>query len=70
MIRLSSVTYAIRAQKLLERQRIKSYIRKLSRSSQTEGCGHGLEVYGDLSAVLGILAAAGIRVLDVWEEQG
>ena len=68
VIRLSSVTYSIRAQKLLERQGIKAYIRKLSQDRRSGGCGYGLEVYGHLPTILGQLSASGIRVLEVVEE--
>lgn len=65
IIRLSSVTYSIRAQKLLEQRGIKSYIRKLARGMQVSGCGYGLEVFGDVHTAVQILQTADIRVLEV-----
>ena len=64
VIRLTSVTYAVRAQKLLERHGISSTIRKFARSLHVNGCGYGIEVNQiDLYAAAGILDAAGIRTV-------
>ena len=65
IIRLSSVTYSIRAQKLLEQRGIKSYIKKLTKGLDVGGCGYGLEVHGDLDTAVNILRAADIRVIEV-----
>jgi hypothetical protein len=66
MIRLSSVTYAIRAQKQLERHGIKSYIRKQQVSKNTRGCGYGVEVHGSvLQTAQDIIREAGIRIYDI-----
>ena len=62
IIRLSSVTYAIRAQKMLERNGIKSFIRKHAASQISGGCGYGVEVRGDIRAARGILQNAGISI--------
>jgi hypothetical protein len=67
VIRLSSVTYAIRGQKLLEQRGIKSYMKKLTRGLHVKGCGHGLEIHGDVHAAVDILRRADIRVLEVAE---
>jgi hypothetical protein len=68
IIRLTSVTYAIRAQKLLERRGIRSHIKKLSQSLHVSGCGYGLSVSGDLHAVAQILTSAGIRIVETTED--
>lgn len=66
IIRLSSVTYAIRAQKLLEQSGIRSVIKKLARSLQVTGCGYGLEINTlDVNAAVAVLNASGIRILEV-----
>jgi len=67
LIRLTSVTYAIRAQKLLEGQGIRSTIKKFARSLQVDGCGYGIEIDKmDLDKAAEILKAAKIRVV-AWE---
>jgi hypothetical protein len=64
IIRLSSVTYAIRAQKLLEANGIKSYVRKRHGGKQTYGCGYSVEVHADaLYTAQDIIRAAGIRIV-------
>lgn len=66
IIRLSSVTYAIRAQKLLEQNGIRSVIKKLARSLQVTGCGYGLEINApDTGAATTILNTAGVRILEI-----
>lgn len=68
VIRLTSVTYAIRAQKLLEQHGIRSYIKKLVKSLSVHGCGYGLEIAGDLGTAMQIIQAAGIRIVEVVQE--
>jgi hypothetical protein len=66
LIRLSSVTYAIRAQKQLERHGIKSYIRKQQIGKNTRGCGYGVEIHSSVSQpAQDIIRAAGIRIYSV-----
>ena len=66
IIRLSSVTYAIRAQKQLERHGIKSYVRKQHVGTNTYGCGYGVEVHSNvLQQAQDIIRAAGIRILSI-----
>jgi len=67
IIRLSSVTYSIRAQKLLEQHGIKSYIKKLTKGLHLGGCGYGLEIIGDVAGAADILRCADIRVIDITE---
>ena len=69
IIRLTSVTYAIRAQKLLERQGMRSYIKKLASNMSEHGCGYGLEVDANqLQQALEEITKAGIRVVAIEEE--
>ncbi len=63
-IKLASVTYAIRAQKLLGFHGIKSAVKKFSLGLQSNGCGYGVEIntnYRD--SAVAILNGAGIRIL-------
>lgn len=69
IIRLTSVTYAMRAQKLLAQHGILSHVRKLAIHLNITGCGYGLEVVGDVRLAVQILSAAGIRVVQVTEEE-
>ncbi len=66
ILRLTSVTYAIRAQRLMEQRGIQAIVRKSTRSLHVRGCGYGIEVslaYVDIA--LEILNKFGIRVLEV-----
>lgn len=67
VIRLTSVTYAIRAQKLLEQRGIRAHVRKLQKSMSIHGCGYGLEIRANPDTAVQILQAAGIRVIEVAE---
>lgn len=68
VIRLTSVTYAIRAQKLLEQHGIRSYVKKLTNSMSVHGCGYGLEIIGDPDTAVQIIESAGIRIVEVSAE--
>lgn len=66
LIRLTSVTYAIRAQKLLDKQGIRVTVKKLARSLQVNGCGYGLEVSPmDLDAAVEAINSAEIRIIEI-----
>ena len=63
----NSITWAIRAQKLLNGQGIGSNIRKISKVGQSKGCAYGLDVKKDFSKALRILENSNIRIVDVIE---
>lgn len=66
VIRLTSVTYSIRAQKLLAQHGIKSYIKKLAKNINANGCGYGLEIsQQEVQSAYQILSSAGIRVVEI-----
>lgn len=66
VIRLTSVTYAIRAQKLLEKRGIRSIIKKITTSLNVNGCGYGLELASaDLNAAQSVIASAGIKIVEI-----
>lgn len=67
IIRLTSVTYAMRAQKLLEQQGYRVWVKKLAKNAQVHGCGYGVELTGDLQHAVQILNLAGIRIVEVVE---
>jgi hypothetical protein len=65
-IRLTSVTYAIRAQKLLEMRGIRSIVRKGARSMHVTGCSYGIEISSVyLDNAIDILDQNGISILDI-----
>lgn len=69
IIRLTSVTYAIRAQKLLEQRGFRAHVKKLVKSLSVHGCGYGVEFSGDPDAALRIIESAGIRIVEVAREE-
>jgi len=62
---LSSITWAIRAQKLLEKEGIPTEIRKISKVGKLRGCGYGLTVNDDLQTALRLLDEGKIKYIDV-----
>lgn len=65
IIRLTSVTYAMRAQRLLEQRGIRAYVKKLPRGLSAHGCGYGVSVVGDVDEAARLIAQAGIRVVAI-----
>ena len=64
-ILFNSITWAIRAQKLLEGQGMRSDIRKISKAGANKGCAYGLDVPKDLQDIVRMLEAQGVRIVDV-----
>lgn len=64
VLAVRSVTSAMRAQKLLEREGIRTTIQRSTDTSR-RGCGYTVKIKSELSYALGVLQAAGIEVLDV-----
>lgn len=63
---LSSITYAIRAQKLLERHGIATTMKKITGdASSNQGCGYGLELTAEPAAAIKLLGESGIKVTNV-----
>lgn len=65
VIRLTSVTYAARAQKLLEQRGIRSHVKKVVKNMSVHGCGYGVEVSGEPGQAVRVLEDAGIRIVEV-----
>ena len=62
MILFSSVTWALRAQKLLESRGVRTNMRKVAKIAPGGGCGYGLELIGsELRIAVRILGANGIK---------
>ena len=70
IIIVSSITYALKGQKVLSSQGIVSYIERSTPSMSKRGCGYGLRVNGDVNRARGILEQAGVHVRNVIEEGG
>ena len=64
-ILFNSITWAIRAQKLLEEQGMRTDIRKISKVGVNKGCAYGLDVPKDLQKAVRILKEQGVRMVDV-----
>lgn len=61
---VSSITYAMKAKKELEGQGIPCKVEKLRQVKALGGCGYGIRVGKDVSALAGrVLSLAGIRVI-------
>jgi len=64
-ILFNSITWAIRAQKVLEGQGVRSDIRKISKAGVAKGCAYGLDVPKDLQKMVRVLEEQGVRIVDV-----
>lgn len=60
---VSSVTNAMRGQRLLERQGYTAHVQRTSQAAEDTGCGYSLLVRGNGAAAAEILRRAGIRIL-------
>ena len=65
IIVLSSITYAYKAQKILDQMWIKSAVIRTPRPYSNKGCGYSLLIRGSLSEAVAALKSEGIRILDV-----
>ena len=69
VIKVGSVTYALKAKDILRGRGIKSVIRKTPNPAKGEGCGYSVVVPGANDAVTGILRLSGIEILESsWEK--
>lgn len=67
VILVKSVTYAAKAQRLLQQYGISSQIIRNATHHRTGGCGYGLSVSTDPMAARNILVNNGIAVIDIVE---
>ena len=65
IIVLSSITYAYKAQKLLEQAWIKSEVIRTPEGISEKGCSYSLAVRGDLDRAEELLRQNGIRILKI-----
>lgn len=65
LIVLSSITYAYKAQKMLDQMWIRSTVIRTPRPYSNKGCGYSLLIRGSLSGAVAALKREGIRILDV-----
>lgn len=67
---LSSVTYALEAQEILNRQQIRSALTRSAAIRKVRGCGYGLRVgNADRVRAEALLREAGIRLLGTVEDR-
>ena len=64
-ILLHSITYAIRAQKVLQQHGIRTTVQKVPAGRNVKSCGYGLEISGDVQAAVQALRAADIPIVDI-----
>lgn len=62
---LRSITYAYKAQRLLEKQGIRSYVVRTPAAHAPSGCSYSLSVAGQSAKAADILRYSGIQVLKV-----
>lgn len=67
---LSSVTYAMKASRLLSREGIQSSPVKSPEVRKVRGCGYGIAVYGSCDRAKAILDSNGIKILGAIREKG
>ena len=63
-IYFNSISWAIQAQKLLEKQGIPTNMRKISKIGPSGSCGYGLDLSGDIDAALRLIEGAGIKYIN------
>ena len=66
-IHVGSITNAMRGRRLLEAQGIRSYLHRISRPTEQDGCGYRLLVTADAQRAEKLLRDNGVRVIRVSE---
>lgn len=67
IIKVGSVTFALKAKDILQNRGIRAQIKKTSNPSKGEGCGYSVVVPDATESVIGILRLSGIEILEtVW----
>lgn len=67
IVKVGSVTYALKAKDILQNRGIASQIKKTANPSKGEGCGYSVIIPDAGDSVIGILRLSGIEILDtVW----
>lgn len=65
IVLFGSLTWAMRAQKILEQHGARSAIKKIAHNPKLGGCGYGLELSGSLPEALHTLRAHKIPIIDI-----
>lgn len=66
IIIFSSVTYALKAQSLFEKEGIKGRLEKLKKDYKLNGCGYGLKIRNsDVLEAQKIANREGIKIIDI-----
>ena len=66
---LSSVTYAVKGQKLLSQYGITSSLTRAGNVRAVKGCGYGLRIYGDMRKAASLLKGEGIKIIGYTEDR-
>ena len=62
----SSITYALKAQGIFDREGIKSKLEKLKKNRSLAGCGYGLKVRNqDVIKAKNIASGEGIKLIEI-----
>lgn len=61
---VSSITYAIKGQEILNKNGFYATLKRISKSKRTPGCGYGIIVNKDFDRAKRILMENGIKILD------
>ena len=68
IIIFSSITYALKAQGILERNGIKSKLEKIKKEIALNGCGYGLKIKNsDVINAKNAVEREGIKVINIFE---
>ncbi len=62
LLRLSSVTEAMKARELLGKQRIKAIIKRIPSGKGETSCGYGIYIYSNVNKAVEILKQEGIFI--------
>ena len=65
IIKLSSITYAYKAEAWLAKQGVKAYVHRVPQQLRTHGCGYGVQVKGDTLAAASMLQSAGFPIGEI-----
>lgn len=66
IIIFSSVTYALKAQGLFEKEGVKGRLEKLKKDQKLNGCGYGLKIKNaDVITAQNIAKREGIKIIDI-----
>ena len=70
IIIFSSITYALKAQGILDKSGIKSKLEKLKKEYELNGCGYGLKILNkDVIAAKNAVEREGVRIIHIFDSK-